>query len=263
MELGMENEHYDNMRNTSDVAISIAVKNNYPIDIVGASPDLCDLSLGNHSIDTNVNFIDIDNDVLNSISKIMLGNPRFKFIHQDITGMNIIVRNAFAEIYKANSDPQDTIKMIIDQCNKFDFKKKHLFEGSVFLSLNVLSELQPPIRHYMEKLHRLYFYNSIENTVNQSLYMEFKRANKLLYRKYVIAHLKLSENYDFSNYIISIYENHRSYIDPLNCTSPSDYQAQMFIENHVDLFQKPMFWDWKISKTRTIRIMQFFIKNGV
>jgi hypothetical protein len=257
----METEHYKNMKSTSDVAISLAVKNNQPIDIVGASPILCDLSLENHPIMPMVNFIDVDLDVLNSISELTSGYPRFKFIHQDVTGLNIKVKKVFIEIYRNNADPENAIRLIIDQCNNFDFQSDYCFGGKVLLSLNVISELQPPIRQYVENLHTFYFNNFIKYTINKNLYVEFEKANNRLYDKYVVAHLKLSKNYDLSNYIVSIYEGHNSYIDPVDCSLPSDHQSQMFVEKYVDLIGKPMFWDWKISKTRIIRIMQFYVKN--
>lgn len=258
----MRNEHYDKMKTTSDIAISVAVTNGYPIDIVGASPTLCDLNLTNQHITSNINFIDINANILNSISKIILNNPCIKFIHQDITGMNKQLKNTFTEIYKNNSDPNIVIEMIIKECNNLDIKCDYNFGGKVFLSLNVISELQPPIRAYIEKLHRFYFNESIKNTISKKLYVELKQSNRFLYNKYVVSHLKLSKNFLFSNYIISIYEDNKSYIDPLGCISPSDYQSQKFVERYVDLFKKPMFWDWKISETRNIRIMQFFVNNG-
>ena len=134
-------------------------------------------------------------------------------------------------------------------------KRQHLL-----LSLNLISELQPPIRLFIEQLHVFYFQNLIEKTVSSKIFLELENANKRLYNKCILAHLSLSKYYKFSNYIISIYEDNKSYLDVF-CNSPNDYVTSSFISENLNLKMKPSYWNWKLSPSRKIRMMQFFVST--
>ena len=138
----------------------------------------------------------------------------------------------------------------------FERDKQH----HLLLSLNLISELQPPIRLFIEQLHIFYFQNLIEKSVSSKIFLELENANKRLYNKCILAHLSLSKCYKFYNYIISIHEDNKSYLD-IFCNSPNDYVASSFISENLNLKIKASYWNWQLSSSRKIRMMQFFVSN--
>lgn len=254
-------EHYRRMVYYTGKTLEYAKKNNYEPILIGASPDLRDIPLRKLIECSSVVFIDINSVTLNAIEQnLNQYKVNCSYFKMDISGAINTIQKNIVNIYLAGFSSVETINQISVYFNEFDFVGEKIYKGQVFLSLNVISELQPPIRAFVEKMHRFVFGESIENSVDSMTLNVFKKANKMLYRKFVEFHLRMSEQYVYSNYFVSAYEKTRSYLDPF-ISSPTDDLTSSYIRN---LLNKPLdisFWDWNISKNRNIRMCQFSVER--
>lgn len=254
-------EHYNRMVAYTGITLEYARENNYEPEFIGASSDLRDISLQKLIECPSAVFIDIDSVVLDKIEHILNQyDVNCSYYKIDITGAISTIQKSIVKIYLAGFSSVETIKQIMFYFSEFNFIKEEIYKEQVLLSLNVISELQPPIRAFVEKMHRFVFGESIENSVDSMTLNAFKKANKMLYRKFVDFHLRISEQYVYSNYFVSAYEKSRSYLDPfMSC--PTDELTSAYIQK---LINKPLdisFWDWNISPNRIIRMCQFSVER--
>lgn len=257
----MDNNHYNKMIDYTGETLEYAIKNNYIPILIGAAPDLRDISLQKLLLCSRVVFIDIDPKVLDSIEqKLVSFNTNYSFYNKDITGAIDEIKKKLTRIYLSGLSSFEAINHVTDFFNGYEFSDEMMIKGEVLHSLNVISELQPPVRAFVEKIHRFVYGKSIEDSVDSRTLSEFKRSNKVLYNKFIKYHLRMSMNYVCSNYFVSAYENQRSYLDAF-CRCTDDKKTIDFICSSLGKSLCFNFWDWNISAGRTIRMCQFRIER--
>lgn len=257
----MDLYHYEKMNQFAFKALEYAEYNGCEPVIIGAAPDLCDIPIARLLACKSCTFVDIDPLPLKSISNVLSEyGMRNQYCNNDITGVMAKAKKDITQLYLHGLSPSNTIKLVGDYFNSFSFDCVGIRKKQVLLSLNVISELQPPLRAFIEKIHRFYFGDSIENTIEKSLLCYFKDSNKAMYNKFVKAHLTLSDNFFRSYYMVSAYENERSYIDSF-MVNPTDDLISHLICKLVKKTIQCDFWNWHISPSRVIRMCQFVVER--
>lgn len=257
----MDYNHYKKMIDYTGKTLEYAGKNDYIPILLGAAPDLRDISLQKLFLCSQGVFIDVDATVLDSIAHILIPfKKNYTYCNKDITGAINEMQKKITRIYLSGLSSHETINLVTELFNRYEFPKEVLKRREVLLSLNVISELQPPVRAFVEKMHRFVFGESIEDSVDSRTLSTFKRSNKALYNKFINFHLHMSDNYVCSNYFMSAYENGQSYLDAF-CRCPNDAETIDFICSSLDRSLCFNFWDWSISADRKIRMCQFCIER--
>lgn len=254
--------HYQKMKSYTKSTLKYAIANECLPVLIGAALDLRDVTFCELIMCKGAIFVDINPETLDSIrQKLNHYNREFSYLKTDITGVISTIRKSIINIYLLGFSPSETIKRITTYFNRFDFNSNEtICDKRVLLSMNVISELQPPIRAFVEKIHRFTFGESIEKTVDEMTLQMFKSANKVLYRKFIEHHLHMNEKYVLSQYFVSAYENKRSYLDPF-MESPTDSKISNYIQETLNVPLKFDFWDWNITPMRIIRMCQFCVER--